>query len=133
MVSRPGKRKRPLAPLRKRRPAEPPPVAAYMPAEFKHCDEYIDDPSQPPELRAFLGWARSPAHGMLLPEPHPRLFATYQGRRVRVTMASRFGDVGITHQLEVDHGYERRVSVADLMKFSAESGTDADPDTRFRG
>ena len=71
-----------------------------------HCDDYIDDPSQPECLRAFLDHARSPAHGSFRPEPRPTLFADYQGRRVRVVIASRLGDVGITSNLAVERGYE---------------------------
>lgn len=85
---------------------------------FKHCDEYIDDETQPPSLRAFLDHARSPAHGALCRGPRPALFANYNGKRVRVVMASRFGDVGITRNLQAEHGYEERVAVADLSGFS---------------
>lgn len=88
---------------------------------MKHCDDYIDDEAQPRALRDFLRWARSPAHGMTAPRPHPRLYATLRGKRVRVTMASRFGDVGVTSQLERDHGYEERVHVEELTDFSAEA------------
>jgi hypothetical protein len=83
-----------------------------------HCDDYIDDPSQPECLRAFLGHVRSPAHGSLRPEPRPSLFADYQGKRVRVVMASRFGDVGITSNLAAERGYEQRVDVSDLSNFA---------------
>ena len=64
----------------------------------KHCDDYIDDPTQPEVLRKFLERARSPAHGMMLKEPFPKLFAVYngvdwrgvaKGDRVRIVMASR--------------------------------------------
>jgi hypothetical protein len=88
--------------------------------DFKHCDDYIDDETQPECLRAFLDHARSPAHGALRGDPRPALFADYKGRRVRVVMASRFGDVGITGALDAEHGYDRRVAVADLSGFSAE-------------
>lgn len=50
----------------------------------------------------------------------PKLFANYKGERVRVTMASRFGDVGITSDLTKEHGYSTRVSVDDLSNFSDE-------------
>lgn len=52
-------------------------------------------------------------------DPVPVLFADHDGRRVRVTMASRFGDVGITTNLGGLHGYGRRVGVEDLANFSA--------------
>lgn len=86
--------------------------------EVRHCDDYIDDPSAPEPLRKFLAFARAPAHGLLLPRPHPRLFADHEGRRVRVTMASRFGHVGITTDHGAEHGYELCVGVCQLDNFS---------------
>lgn len=83
----------------------------------KHCDEFIDDESAPPPLRAFLTRARSPAHGHLTSEPFPRLFADHKDARVRVVMASRLGDVGITTDLGAEHGYQLRVDVEDLSNF----------------
>ena len=85
---------------------------------IKHCDDYIDDPTSPEALRKYLAFARAPAHGQLLPKPHPTLFADHEGRRVRVTVASRFGDVGITTNLTADVGYECRVPVSQLSNFS---------------
>lgn len=81
---------------------------------YVHCDDLIDDPATPDAARAFLAHARSPAHGMLLPGGRPRLFATYQGRRVQVVMASRMGDVGITSRLDADVRYEGRVWMGEL-------------------
>jgi hypothetical protein len=94
---------------------------------FRHCDEYIDDETQPAVLRKFLERARGPAHGHLSKEPYPKLFATYNGRewqgvspgdRIRVVMASRLGDVGCTKNFAADHGYQVRCPVADLSDFS---------------
>ena len=87
-------------------------------ADADDCDNYIDDPSAPAALRTFLEFARAPAHGQLLPKPHPTLYADYKGQRVRVTMASRLGDVGISTDLDADC-YERRVLVRSLSNFSA--------------
>lgn len=86
---------------------------------FVHCDDYIDDATQPECLRAFLDYARAPAHGSLRGEPKPALFADYSGKRVRVVMASRLGDVGITSHLGREYGYEKRVAVADLSNFGS--------------
>jgi hypothetical protein len=86
--------------------------------DFKHCDDYIDDPAQPECLRAFLAHARAPAHGLFREGARPHLFARHNGRLVRVVMASRFGDVGITTRLHDEHGYEKRVAVADLTSFA---------------
>lgn len=88
-------------------------------ADFKHCDDYIDDPTQPECLRKFLDHGRAPAHGAFRDAPKPELYATYEGRRVRVTMASRFGDVGVTTELSQEYGYQNRVAVASLSGFSA--------------
>jgi hypothetical protein len=82
------------------------------------CDEYLDDPASPEVLRKYLEFARAPAHGLLLPKPHPRLFADHAGTRVRVTMASCLGDVGITTNFDAETGYERRVYVSQLSNFS---------------
>ena len=93
----------------------------------KHCDDYIDDPDAPACLRAYLERARMPAHGMLVKAPFPKLFATlkrnvlagrWKPKRVRVVMASRLGDVGITTHLALDIGYQTRVHVEDLTDFS---------------
>jgi hypothetical protein len=93
----------------------------------KHCDDYIDDPAAPEPLRKFLARARMPAHGLMVDESFPELFATYNGNtwryikrgdRVRVVMSSRMGDVGITKALAADVGYDERCMVEDLTDFS---------------
>lgn len=49
---------------------------------------------------------------------NPSLYADYKGgQRVRVTMASRMGDLGINRNLMADHGYDERVAVSDLTNF----------------
>ncbi len=97
-----------------------------MSDDFKHCDDYINDQTQPMALRAFLERARSPAHGHLTGAPFPKLFATYTGKgwrgigtgdRVRVVMASRMGDVGVTKNLANEVGYCARFAVEDLSDF----------------
>lgn len=90
---------------------------------MRHCDEYIDDISAPDCLRKFLDHARSPAHGAMLGTPRPKLFATWQGKRVQAVMASRFGDIGITSNLSAslsdENGYSHRVHVEELSELSA--------------
>ena len=93
-------------------------------AEPRHCDDYIDDETQPECLRAFLEHARSPVHGALRADPRPELYADHEGERVRVVMASRFGDVGITTDLSREHGYSKRVDVAELSNFATRKETD---------
>jgi hypothetical protein len=68
----------------------------------------------------WLEFARSPAHGLLLSKPHPRLFADYGAARVRVTMASRLGDVGITCDFDAEVGYNERVGVHELTNFGVD-------------
>lgn len=85
---------------------------------MKHCDDYIDDETAPQVLRTYLQRARSPAHGLVSLEPFPKLFADYKDSRVRVTMASRFGDVGISNDLTAEYGYDKRVAVEDLSNFT---------------
>ena len=93
----------------------------------KHCDDYIDDESADGFLRDFLYFHRLPAvdRGKLESDDRymvPRLFADYTDsgitKRVRVVMASRFGDVGITPDLKASHGYVARVAVDQLTNFS---------------
>jgi hypothetical protein len=91
-------------------------------ANSKHCDDYVDDETQPLCLRRFLRYKRWPAiyqiKARAMKIKIPTLFANYQGKRIRVVMASRFGDVGITEDLEADHGYSIRVMVEELTDFS---------------
>lgn len=111
--------------------------------EEKHCDDYIDDPSQPECLRKFLEYGRAPGHGHDLGEK-PKLFATLvcpgkrelafvvrnggkNGMRVKVNMASRMGDVGVSKDFKSDFGYFVRVPVEWLKEFSAESQNDKAP------
>lgn len=86
--------------------------------EPKHCDDYIDAEGTPPCLSTFLLWARGPAHGMTEPsDKWPQLYATWEGRRVRVVMASRFGNVGIAYDLSREYGYDTRVWIEELSDF----------------
>lgn len=86
----------------------------------KHCDAYIQDFAAPRCLRFFLLVQRMPALDAMLCRSVgvvPKLFATYEGTRVRVVMASRIGDVGITTHLDAEDGYQKRVMVGDLTNF----------------
>jgi len=88
-----------------------------------HCDAAIRNSNLPNCLRYYLLINRLAAMDKNVVRAavgDPKCFATYQGKRVRLVMASRFGDVGITENLGADSGYERRVSLGDLSDFSAE-------------
>lgn len=104
----------------------------------KHCDDYIRDKSFPMCLRIFLLHHRVPASWrfkwMDRSETSPKwkipvCFATMpahrgpgggkkKASRVRLTMASRFGDVGVTKDLDQESGYQARVAVEQLTDFS---------------
>jgi hypothetical protein len=90
---------------------------------MRHCDSYIHDLSQPLCLRFWLLVHRLPAADMELLNRagvNPDLFAsTVQGRTVRLVMASRLGDVGITGALTdlTDDRYEQRVHLDLLCNF----------------
>jgi hypothetical protein len=89
-------------------------------AEPRHCDDYIHDGCVSIKLRAWLLVNRMPAIDKLVLDAYgfrPKLFATYCGRRVRVVMASRFGDVGVTAKLDDENGYQERVPVDALSNF----------------
>lgn len=86
-----------------------------------HCDDMIHEPTMPACIRYFLLVNRLPAIDKAVIVAHkgePVCFATHEGKRVRLVMASRFGDVGITYDLTATNGYSKRVSIDDLTDFS---------------
>lgn len=102
-------------------------------SEPRHCDEYIDDPNAPQVLRDFLRYARSAGHGFGLDakvcwatvKPAPAELEKFlitkgvpPGTRVRLCMASRFGDVGI-NSTGAPNGYVARLPVEALTDFGA--------------
>lgn len=90
-----------------------------------HCDDLRRTRTLPMCVLDYLEIARAPAHGH---GNAPPLFATYNGTRVRVVMASRFGDVGITDDLAATAGYSKRVFLPDLTDFSSSPSTPAEPE-----
>lgn len=87
---------------------------------IQSCDEAIHDFELPAPVRMWLLLQRLPAVDKHLFEAcgvTPQLFATWEGRRVRVTMASRFGDLGITEDLDSET-YEHRVRIFELSDFN---------------
>lgn len=86
-----------------------------------HCDDAIHHHDLPQCLRYFLLVQRLPAvDGCLITAVNgsPKCFATHKGKRVRLVMASRFGDVGITRKLDAENGYDKRVGLHELSDFS---------------
>jgi len=90
---------------------------------LEHCDNYIHDFKAPLALRVFLLVNRMPAVDKMLINAggfNPTLYADYEGKIYRVTMASRLGDVGISENLGRDTGYDRRVPLSALTNFRGE-------------
>jgi len=46
------------------------------------------------------------------------LYCNYGSKRYRITMASRFGDVGLNSDLDIDFGYDKRVKISDCRDLS---------------
>lgn len=109
-------------------------------SEPKHCYDYIKDESQPECLRRYLKFHTAPAYVQMRARDkgiaEPILYATVNvpdeskdfykklgvanGCRVKLVMASRLGDVGITADLKAWRGYDARVYVEWLKDFSSE-------------
>lgn len=98
-------------------------------SEFTHVDDFILQSAMAigPD-KANMQFASFVLMQMRLPAamqtvyrklfPLPPLYCTHNGKRVRVTMASRMGDVGVNTLLEADRGYSARVCVDELSEFS---------------
>lgn len=86
-----------------------------------HCDDFAADYQRDAAARWFVFINRLPVSLRQLVRvrglPDPVLFADYQGKRVRVVMASRLGDVGITDDLTATNGYKCRVGIDELSNF----------------
>lgn len=94
----------------------------YDEQEPKHCDDYIYDFDTPKCLQWFIFWHRHSASDKIILARNveePKLFAKWKDEWVRVVMISRFGDVGITSELDTDHGYSHRVSLEELTDFTS--------------
>jgi hypothetical protein len=92
-------------------------------------DDFIDAHDTDKTVSWFLFLHRLPATLQFKFEKEikkHKLFCDHEGERWRVTMASRFGDIGISRNLEKDMGYEKRVMLEDCSNWSGE------PDGVFR-
>ena len=88
-----------------------------------HCDDIIHNYDYPICLRYYLLVNRLPAIDKVIitgVQGEPKCFAMYEGNRVRLVMASRMGDVGITNNLDAESGYTHRVGVDELSDFTGE-------------
>jgi len=85
----------------------------------RHVDDFIDDPLSDKYASSWFESFRRPAASKLR-KPDPRkLFATYQGKRYRVTGCSRLGDVWLHEDQGEDTRYQRRVTVDACSEWSA--------------
>ena len=100
-----------------------------MATQLRNWHQALDDPTSPECLRFFLKVASGPS----LPGGRPPLFATLKqdmsgrltapvklrkGERVRVVDAGKFGDVGVTTDLEGADAAMARASVDELERFA---------------
>lgn len=88
-----------------------------------HCDRFDTAFGWPLCLRWWLFIERANACCKMiarsaLGDDYPIVYAKYEGGWVRLVMASRFGDIGITKDLDADHGYFARVTVNQLSEFT---------------
>ena len=77
-------------------------------------DDFIEDRAGDAYARWMFAHFRLPAALRLAFDPFMegrRLFCTWQGRRFRVTGASRLGDVWLAEDLSRDTGYDHRVDL----------------------
>jgi hypothetical protein len=89
--------------------------------EPRHVDDFIDDDDTHQYAAFVLDWMRTTAarqmrFGQFM--SRFRLFCTHGGKRYRVTMASRLGDVGLSTDLAGDGGYSLRVAPDECADWS---------------
>lgn len=88
-----------------------------------HGDDLLDKHEKgesllPQCLYNWLFYKRLPASDQFeATEPEP-VFATYKGKRVKLNMGSRMGDIGISKDLKSETGYYVRVYIPELSDFS---------------
>lgn len=102
--------------------------------EPTHIDDWLDRPSFVVEggaKEAYARWVfeffRLPAYKQVMYRPFMqahRLFCTFEGKRWRVTGASRLGDVWLTSDFQRDTGYDRRVNVDGCSEWGPLSGSE---------
>jgi len=86
-----------------------------------HIDDWVQNPDNDAYARWMFMHFRLPAlmHATFNQFIADRkLFCTYEGKRFRVTGASRLGDVWLAENFERDMGYDHRVTVDTCSKWS---------------
>lgn len=80
---------------------------------------YVEDPNEG-YARFVLEQFRWPAWKLTMYRKHtPPLFCTYEGKRYKVTGASRMGDIWLAEDFERKQGYDKRVDVAACSEWKA--------------
>jgi hypothetical protein len=91
------------------------------PDGFVHVDDFIDDYRADPYARFVLDYFRRSSAALNAFWPFmkdQKLFCTWEGKRMRVTGASRLGDIWLSADHVREVGYEHRVSVATCTEWS---------------
>lgn len=88
--------------------------------KLRHVDDFIDDPSSDAYAASWFESFRRPAVDKMDAPDHRKLFATWHGRRYRVTGCSRLGDVWLHPDFSMAVSYKHRVNVDDCSGWSAE-------------
>lgn len=81
-----------------------------------HVDDWLDEKNGTAYARFMLEYFRLPAIKKYKREKSMeghRLFCDFEGKRMRVTGASRFGDIWLTSDFNQNTGYEKRVNILD--------------------
>ncbi len=97
--------------------------------DWTHVDEFVEQGTGDASVhyaRLMLGTMRMPGHGLALHAltRHFRLFCTHAGKRYRVVMASRMGDIGLSEHFEQATGYQIRAGVDDCSEWGATPSPD---------
>ena len=88
-----------------------------------HVDEFIDNKSTDNYVSFVLNWFRAPAVHHARYNNWMRqfkLFCTYNGKRYRVTGASRLGDVWLVADHGREGGYDLRTEIQDITLWGPE-------------
>lgn len=86
---------------------------------MRHIDNFIDDPTTDRYAASIFEKHRRSAWDKLKEPDNRKLFATYEGKRYRVTGCSRLGDVWLHSDLAYDGiSYEERVDVDACSEWS---------------
>ena len=90
-----------------------------------HIDEWLDTPNYTEDdgekyARFVLELFRYPAWKAAMYRKFvPPLFCTYEGKRYKVTGASRMGDIWLAEDFTQMHGYDHRVDVTACSEWKA--------------